>query len=90
MKIKRTLLSLLKQLRMFSKFGEQENFQGKITIFKTVAISKVVHLALVTNVPHVVIDQLNKIQRGFIWNWKHAKIRRFELCVSYGNDGDKS
>ena len=68
MKIKRTLLSLLKQLRMFSKFGEQENFQGKITIFKTVAISKVVHLALVTNVPHVVIDQLNKIQRDFIWN----------------------
>ena len=53
---------------MFSKFGEQENFQGKITVFKTVAISKVAHLALVTNVPHVVIDQLNKIQRDFIWN----------------------
>ena len=35
--------------------------QGKIAIFKTLAISKVSHLALVTNVPHVIIDQLNKI-----------------------------
>ena len=26
--------------------------QGKITIFKTLGISKVIHLALVTNVPH--------------------------------------
>ena len=38
------------------------NVQGKITIFKTLAISKVIHLALVTNVPQVIIDQLNKIQ----------------------------
>ena len=31
--------------------------QSKITIFKTLAISKVIRLALVTNVPHVIIDQ---------------------------------
>ena len=31
--------------------------QGKITIFKTLAISKIIHLALVTDVPQV-IDQL--------------------------------
>ena len=30
--------------------------QGKITIFKTLAILKVIRLALVTNVPHVIID----------------------------------
>ena len=42
--------------------------QGKIKIFKTLGISKVIHLALVTNVPHVIIDQLNKIQKDFIWN----------------------
>ena len=47
---------------MFSKFGEQENFQGKITIFKTVAISKVVHLALVTNVSHVIRETLFGIE----------------------------
>ena len=42
--------------------------QGKITIFKTLAISKVIHLALVTNVPLVIIVQLNEIQKDFIWN----------------------
>ena len=40
--------------------------QGKITIFKTLAISKVIHLALVTNVPKVIIDQLNKIQKDIL------------------------
>ena len=39
--------------------------QGKITIFKTLAISKAINLALVTNVSHVIIDQLNKIQKDF-------------------------
>ena len=40
--------------------------QGKITIFKTLAISKVIHLALVANVPKVIIDQLNKIQKDIL------------------------
>ena len=37
---------------MFSRFGEFGNLivQGKITIFNTFAISKVIHLALGTNV----------------------------------------
>ena len=39
--------------------------QGKITAFKTLAIPKVIHLALVTNVPHDIVDQLNKIQKEF-------------------------
>ena len=69
--MKETLSSLLKNLRMFSKFGEQEIYvtvQGKITIFKTLATSKVIHLTLVTDVPHVIIGQLNKMQKDFICN----------------------
>ena len=57
------LLSLLKKIENVLKIWKIRNLtdQGKITIFKTLAISKVIHLALVTNVPHVKIDQLNKI-----------------------------
>ena len=62
--------------------------QGKITIFKNLAIWKVIHLALVTNVPHVFIDQLNKIQKDF--NGKHPKIRHSTLCNTYENSGLKS
>ena len=34
--------------------------EGKITIFKTLAISKIVCLGLVTSVPAIIIKQLNK------------------------------
>ena len=64
--------------------------QGKITIFKTLAISKVIHLALVTNIPQVIIDQLNKIQKYFIWYRKHLKIRHSTLCNTHENGGLKS
>ena len=36
-----------------------------MTSFKTLAISKIIHFALVTNNPHVIFDQLNKIQKDF-------------------------
>ena len=34
-------------------------------IFKTLAISKIVYLALVTNVPKVIVEELQKIQKNF-------------------------
>ena len=64
--------------------------QGKITIFKTLAISKVIRLTLVTNVPQVIIDQLNKFQKDFIWNRKHLKIRHCTLRNTHENGGLKS
>ena len=38
---------------------------GKITIFKTLAHSKIIHLALVTNVPTATLELLIKIQKEF-------------------------
>ena len=38
-----------------------------ITIFKTLALSKIFHLALVTNVPTATIELLGKIQKEFLW-----------------------
>ena len=37
----------------------------KIMIFKTLAISKIVYLALITNVPKVIVKELQKIQKNF-------------------------
>ena len=61
-------IKLIKKIENVLKIWRIRNLtvQGKITIFKTLAISKVIHLALVTNVPQVIIDQLNKIQKNFI------------------------
>ena len=38
--------------------------EGKITIFKTLVISKVVHLGLIISVPAFVIVELNIIKRN--------------------------
>ena len=61
-------IKLIKKIENVLKIWRIRNLtvQGKITIFKTLAISKVIHLALVTNIPQVIIDQLNKIQKHFI------------------------
>ena len=38
---------------------------GKITVFKTLAISKIVHLALVKVIPNSVILELDEIKKAF-------------------------
>ena len=35
--------------------------EGKITIFKSLAISKIVHLAIITKVPNIVSEELRQI-----------------------------
>ena len=66
-------IKFIKKIENVFKIWRVRNLtvQGKITIFKTLAISNVTHLALVTNIRQVIIDQLNKIQKDFIWNRKH-------------------
>ena len=85
-------IKLIKKIENVLKIWRIRNLtvQGKITIFKTLAISKVIHLALVTNVPQVIIDQLNKIQKDFIWNRKYPKIKHSTLCNTHKNGGLKS
>ena len=41
-------------------------------IFKTLAISKIVYLALITNVPKVIVEELQKIQKKKIYGKTHA------------------
>ena len=81
-------VKLIKKIENVLKIWRKRNLtvQDKINIFKTLAISKVIHLALVTNVSRAIIDQLNKIPKDFIWNRKHPKID----ILLYENDGFKS
>ena len=64
--------------------------EGKITIFKTLAISKTIHLSLATNAPTEIINELNKIQKQFIWNGNNPKIKHSTLCNKYENGGLKN
>ena len=64
--------------------------EGKITIFKTLAISKIVYTAYLSSVPNYVIKELKKIQNHFLWNGKRAKIKYETLCNTYENGGLQS
>ena len=63
--------------------------EGKIVIFKSLAISKIVHLALIKTAPIFTAEQLNFIKNNFIRQGKKTKIKHSTLCNSYENGGLK-
>ena len=66
------------------------SLRGEITNFKTLALSKIIHLALLTNVPTATIKLLGKIQEKFLWGKNKSKIKHETLCNDYENGGLKS
>ena len=61
------------------------SLECKITIFKSLALSKIVHLALLTIVLKDVIEELNEIQKKFPWPNKECKIKHGTLRNDYKN-----
>ena len=64
--------------------------EGRIIVFKSLAISKLIHLALVTEIPTTTINLLTKIQMEFIWKGKNPKIKNSTLCNGYEYGGLKN
>ena len=63
---------------------------GKITVFKTLAISKIVHLALLKVIPNLIILELDIIMKCFIWKNGNPKIKQATLFKNYKNGGLKN
>ena len=63
--------------------------EERIVIFKTLAISKIVYLPLLSNTTNI-IDELEKVQKKFIWNNSTAKIKQETLRMDYKNGGLKN
>ena len=64
--------------------------EGKIIIFKTLAISKIVYLALIITMPNAIIVKHEKIQKTFLWRNSHVKIKHQTLCNSFETGGLKN
>ena len=64
--------------------------EGKVLVFHTLAFSKIAHLSIITTVPHLIINQLNNIQKSFIWSIKIPKIKQSALSNSYEDGGCKN
>ena len=54
-----------------------------IAVFKTLPILKIVHLALVKTVQTLIIQELNKIRKEFIWKTRNPKVKHDTLCKNY-------
>ena len=59
--------------------------EGRIKMFKSLAISKVIHLLLTAKLDNNTIDLMCKIQKNFIWQSKKATIKHSTLCNGYEN-----
>ena len=53
--------------------------EGKIIVFKTLAISKLVYLTLLTVIPNHITDEVAKIQISIIWHDSSPKINHETL-----------
>ena len=58
---------------------------GKIQIFKSAALSKMVYISTMLHPSKQTLDQLNLIQKDFIWRAHLPKIKHSTLIGDYNN-----
>ena len=61
------------------------SLEGKIIIFKTLAVSKIAYMALITNIPNNTLAELKNLQKNYLWNDKKCEIKHDTLCNDYKN-----
>ena len=57
--------------------------EEKIAIFKTIVILKIVFQSFIATVPKHIINELEKIQKAFLWKNSTPKIKDETLCNDY-------
>ena len=58
------------------------SLEGRIIVFKSLAISKIVYLSLLTSVP-----RRNKTSKNFLWNFTAPKTKHSTTRMDYRNGG---
>ena len=61
-----------------------------IVIFKTLALCKIVFQSLITSVPRHTVNELEKIQKAFLWKNSSPKIKHETICNDYKGGGLKN
>ena len=62
---------------------------GRIQIFKTLAISEVVHISTMGNPLFQFIEALSEVQQDLVWNKSRPKIKHSSLIGNYEEGGYK-
>ena len=75
-----TIKKILQVLRLWN--SPTLTLEKRIMIFKTLAISKIVYLALITNAPKVIVEELQKIQKKIYGKTQVLK-QNIKLCLIF-------
>ena len=62
---------------------------GKISVFKSLAFSKIIFISYLSNVQNSILSQIEKLQKEFIWSGKNPKIKHSTLIADYEQGGLK-
>ena len=91
LKVQDNFLDTVKSIQQVLHFWNSRmlSLEGRIIIFKTLAVSKIVYLAFLTVIPNSLIEGLQKIQKTFIWHSSSPKISHKTLCNNFENGGLK-
>ena len=65
----------------------QLTFERRITVFKSLTVSKVMHLLLITKLYNDTIDFLYKIHKNLIWQRIKTKIKHSTFYYEKGEKG---
>ena len=62
---------------------------GRIQILESLVFSKIVYIGTMIDVSKQFIEQLNSLQKDFIWNGRHPKVKHCTLIADYVEAGYK-
>ena len=62
---------------------------GRIEIFKSTTLSKMIYISTILHPSKQILDQLNLIQKDLIWRDRRPKIKHSALIGDYANGGYK-
>ena len=75
---RKTILNIERTLKMWKQRGLR--LEGKIIIFKTLALSKITFLAQFLVIPNKILHGLQQIQKDFLWNLSSPKVKHESIC----------
>ena len=76
LKVQNNFLDTVKSIQQVLRFWSCRmlSLEEGIIILKTLAISEIVYLTYLTSIPNSLIEELQKVQKTFIWYSSHPKI----------------
>ena len=90
--IAKNFLTAISNVQNVLKIRRMRNLtlEGKILGFKTLDLSKIVHLCFTSVALKQIIEEIENIQKNFLWTHSNPKIEHSTLCNSFATGGQRN